>query len=113
NISAMVAKEEPLPNNPVENVTWEEARSFGEELTKRSKAEREKANLPERVEFRLPTDGEWWAAATSSSAALSKSPGDGLEWFQKEQHKARNVPVRDDRVYDLFGNVAEWCFDAR
>ena len=103
---------DPLLNNPVENITWEMAMEFCQELTSREKA---KGKLPDRTEYRLPTEAEWWALATSPSAALPASADDALGWFLengKGQHRAVTVQPADDRVYELFGNVAEWCLDA-
>jgi formylglycine-generating enzyme required for sulfatase activity len=103
----MIEQEEPLPLNPVENVTWAMAMEFCRKLEAKEKA---MAKLPDSAVLRLPTEAEWWAAATGASAAL----GERFEWFSDKGkgHRALTADAKDDLVYDLFGNVAEWCVDA-
>ncbi len=48
------------PNDPVTGVSWDDAKAFCDWLTKREHAS---GALPEGMQYRLPTDQEWSAAA--------------------------------------------------
>ncbi len=102
---------------PIRNVSWEDAVSF---CTKLSELPEEKA--VGRV-YRLPTEAEWeYACRATSGAAFSM--GDSAEfledfaWFRDVNEVMRwdAYPVGQKRanrwgLYDMHGNVYEWCQD--
>jgi formylglycine-generating enzyme required for sulfatase activity len=99
---------------PVESVTWSEATEFARRLS---------ALPPEKKvgnQFRLPTEAEWEYACRAGAATLFPHGDDeaGLEdfaWYH--QNSARTThPVGEKKsnawgLYDMHGNVAEWCQD--
>jgi len=100
-------------NHPVDQVSWEDAVEFCKRLSA----------LPEeraagRV-YRLPTEAEWEYACRSGSRAPFGFGGlelsDDYGWFSSNS-KGKSHPVgkKDPNawgLYDMHGNVMEWCSD--
>lgn len=121
------------PDHPVVNVTWKEAGDFCEWLTQK---ERAAGRLPEGLEFRLPSDLEWSAAVglpheegnrpDQRSGVLDGYPW-GATWpppqnagnYSQElgvdefefTSPVGSFPANQFGIYDLGGNVWEWCHD--
>ena len=101
-------------NKPVERVSWDDAILYCKKL---SEMPIEKAA---GREYRLPTEAEWEYAcrATSSDTYsfgdLPKSL-DEYAWFD-ENSQFKSHPVGEKKpnqwgLYDMHGNVLEWCQD--
>lgn len=109
-------------DNPAENIEWIYAKSWCEQLSNR--AEEKEAGR----KYRLPTEAEWeYACRAGSSTAFHY--GDSLSSTQANFNG--NYPAGDSRkgkyirrttkvgsyepnafgLYDMHGNVAEWCAD--
>ncbi|MBR1769559.1 MAG: formylglycine-generating enzyme family protein, partial [Bacteroidales bacterium] len=95
--------------NPVESVSWEDCQNFIRKL-----------NLKTRLKFRLPTEAEWEFAARGGvkSKGYKYSGSDNIDEVAWYTGNSRNTthPVKQKKpnelgVYDMTGNVEEWCQD--
>ena len=93
---------------PVENVSWEDAAKFCTELSE----------IDTDYVYRLPTEAEWEYACRAGTSTRH-SCGDDLEsdyaWF-RDNSSTRAHPVGEKLpnafgLYDMHGNVMEWCQD--
>lgn len=103
---------------PVESVTWDECQQFIAKL-----------NGMTGRKFRLPTEAEWEYAARggnkskeahkySGSNSLSEvgwyddnSGGDSEQLGHKQTHPVKKKWPNELGLYDMSGNVCEWCND--
>jgi formylglycine-generating enzyme required for sulfatase activity len=105
---------------PVENVSWYDAVEFIERLNFMP-AERAAG----RVHYRLPTEAEWeYACRAGSESAYcfgedAKSLGD-YAWYgeftggnisKRQKHPVGGKKPNAWGLYDMHGNVSEWCAD--
>jgi len=107
------------PQKPVERVSWDDVRAF---------LQRVEATLP-AIEVRLPTEAEWEYACragseTSFNVGATLSPTQAnfngnypYAGGEKGLYRAQTLPVKsfepnDWGLYEMHGNVWEWCADA-
>jgi formylglycine-generating enzyme required for sulfatase activity len=113
------------PKNPVEQISWSQAALF---CNARSKAEGLEPCYNEESGdcnfgasgYRLPTEAEWEYAGRAGSAsdyfcgADPRQLGD-YAWFKensgRKTHPAGQRQPNPWGLYDMSGNVAEWCND--
>jgi formylglycine-generating enzyme required for sulfatase activity len=104
-------------NRPVEKVTWLESIAYCEELTKR---EQKAGHLPPTYKYRLPSEAEWEYACEAGKTNLfsfgdNAAQADQYAWTM-ENSDATTHPVGQKLpnswgLYDMHGNVWEWCSD--
>ncbi len=96
-------------NYPVENVSWDDAQEF---ITRLNEITGEN--------FRLPTEAEWEFAARGGTMSHGyKYSGsnniDDVAWYEgnsgNETHPVATKNPNELGIYDMSGNVWEWCQD--
>lgn len=96
---------------PVEQVTWEEAMEFCRKLTLK---QRQEGLLPERWEWRLPTEAEWEYAARAGETAARHGELEAIAWSFLDTDSPRPPGWKNPNywgLHDVIGNVSEWCSD--
>lgn len=95
------------PNNPVENVSWEDAQEFIQTLNAKD----------DGYQYRLPSEAEWEYAARAGTIGLFGVSGDldDFAWYDGNS-KGRTHPVGKKNpnawgLFDMHGNVWEWTAD--
>ena len=100
------------PNLPVENVSWEDSVEFCKKLTT---IQHEKGILPEGWEWRLPREAEWEYAARAGTKGSRYGDLDTIAWYKgnsdNRTHNVKGKLANPWGLYDIIGNVDEWCFD--
>ena len=96
-------------NLPVENVSWEDVQTF---ISKLNEATGKK--------YRLPTEAEWeYACRGGKKSAQYKYSGnndlDLVGWYsynsEFKTHPVGKMSPNELGIYDMSGNVWEWCSD--
>ena len=96
------------PQRPVEMVSWEDAAEFCRRLSKK-----------EAKQYRLPSEAEWECACRAGSTTKwyfgdDESQLGAYAWY--DLVVVTTNPVRQKKpnawgLYDMHGNVCEWCSD--
>ncbi len=118
-------------NQPVEQVSWHNAMDYCARLTA---SQRAAGCLPEGWAYRLPTEAEWeyaCRAGTTTAFAYGSALRSGMANFNGRQEYDATTgtvfnpagvavdrptavgayPPNDWQLFDMHGNVFEWCVD--
>ena len=96
-------------DHPVEYVSWDDCQTFISKL-----------NALTGKRFRLPTEAEWeFAARGGNQSRHTKYSGssriDDVAWYNGnsgcETHPVKTKQPNELGIYDMSGNVDEWCQD--
>ena len=108
---------------PVENVSWHDANEFCKRLN-----ELYRGRLPKGYHFYLPTEAQWeYACRAGTTTALNSGTDltkakfcfnlDTVGWFAENSGRPKMPREVGGKLpnkwglYDMHGNVGEWCFD--
>jgi formylglycine-generating enzyme required for sulfatase activity len=98
------------PDLPVEQVSWDDAQVFIKKIN----------TLDPGKEYRLPTEAEWEYAARGGqkSQGFTYAGSNDLNevgWYEdnsnKQTHPVGQKMPNELGLYDMSGNVWEWCYD--
>ena len=100
------------PNRPVESVSWDDAVRYCQKLTER---ERAAGRITAQQAYRLPTEAEWEYAARAGTTGARHGELDAIAWWSGNSADQTNAVKQKDPnawgLYDMMGNVSEWCSD--
>ena len=99
-------------DRPVEMVSWKNAALYCEKLTER---DRLAGRITGQQAYRLPTEAEWEYAARAWTSGARHGELDSIAWWQFNSG-AQTRPVKQKEpnaagLFDMMGNVSEWCSD--
>ena len=116
-------------DQPVESVSWNDAMEFCEKLTEREQAA---GRLLKGYEYTLPTEAQWeYACRAGTMTAFNNGTNietddqiygecphlDPVGWYwcnsESKTHPVGQKRPNDWGLYDMHGNVFEWCLDAK
>ena len=116
--------DDDLKRFPVENVSWDEAKAFVKLVNEKVKKDAKEAGW----EYRLPTEEQWEYACRGGPMTdkaesafdfyfekppntLSKEQANFADSGLKRPSKVGSYPPNRLGLYDMHGNVWEWCED--
>jgi formylglycine-generating enzyme required for sulfatase activity len=110
--------------HPVEQVSWHDAKEFCDKLNEKFQKE-----LPTGYKFNLPTEAQWeYACRAGTNTALNNGLNlssyrhacphmDKVGWYKgnfggvRSHKKVGKKQPNAWGLYDMHGNVSEWCLD--
>lgn len=111
-------------NLPVETVTWTEAILFCNKLSEHLKktpcykitpSNQEITFDPKANGYRLPTEAEWQYACQAGTKNIRYGEIEKIAWYKENSgNKPHAIGLKQPNpwgLYDMLGNVWEWCSD--
>ena len=109
---------------PVESVSWRDAAIFCNLLSVKeglAKAydlgsnDQETKIIEKSNGYRLPSDSEWEYACRAGTGKVRYGDIDSIAWYKgNSNNRPHEVGLKDPNpwgLYDMLGNVWEWCWD--
>lgn len=123
-----ITKEEPstIKGNkyPVETITWKDAVIFCNKLSIQTGLnpcyavtdENEEITFDKKANgFRLPTEAEWEYACKASESGIRYGELNKIAWYKDNSSMTSHIVGQKEPnswgLYDMLGNVWEWCSD--
>jgi formylglycine-generating enzyme required for sulfatase activity len=92
-------------NLPVETVSWLDAQGFIQKLNQ----------MNDGYAYRLPTEAEWEYACRARTTGDYAGSLDSMAWYENnsgnQTHPVGQKQANGFGLYDMLGNVYEWCED--
>jgi len=91
-------------NLPVDNVSWHDVQQFIQKLNQKGIGN-----------FRLPTEAEWEYSCRAGTTGDFAGDPNLMGWYKDSGYKTHPVGTKLPNawgIYDMHGNVAEWCQDS-
>jgi formylglycine-generating enzyme required for sulfatase activity len=110
---------DPDLDRPVVGITWEDANEFCRLVNEKERAD---GKLPNGYVYRLPTEAEWEYCCRAGTATRFSFGDDLTEtmlgssaWYATNSntkfHHVGGLAPNAWGLFDMHGNVAEWCLD--
>jgi formylglycine-generating enzyme required for sulfatase activity len=88
---------------PVESISWDEAIEFCERLSRKTGRK-----------YRLPTEAEWECASRAGQIEPNFANTE-MMWYEGNSNGSTHIVAQKKSnsigLYDMYGNVREWCSD--